>query len=84
MESLNDAHDIGVQEDAELIGIHEALERLSILDPRLAQVVECRFFAGYNEQDTAVALCITDRTVRRDWVKARAWLRCELVPPSRT
>ncbi len=83
MESLNDEHDIGVKDDAELIAIHEALERLAILDPRLAHVVECRFFAGYNEQDTAAALGITDRTVRRDWNKARAWLRCELAPASR-
>jgi len=41
-------------------------------------VVECRFFAGYTEQDTALALGLTDRTVRRDWIKARAWLRREL------
>jgi DNA-directed RNA polymerase specialized sigma24 family protein len=44
----------------------------------LAQVVECRFFAGYDDAETAVALGLTDRTVRRDWVKARAWLRREL------
>ena len=37
-------------------------------------MVECRFFAGYSEDETALALGITDRTVRRDWVKARAWL----------
>lgn len=78
IESLNEAHEFGIEEDAALIEVHEALERLSMLDQRLAQVVECRFFAGYNEQDTALALGITDRTVRRDWIKARAWLRCEL------
>lgn len=77
-ESLTAAHDIGVDEDQSLIDIHEALERLATLDGRLAQVVECRFFAGYDERDTALALGITDRTVRRDWVKARAWLRLEL------
>lgn len=78
VESLSEAHEIGIENDASLIDIHEAMERLAHLDPRLAQVVECRFFAGYNEQDTALALGITDRTVRRDWVKARAWLRREL------
>jgi len=45
---------------------------------RLAQVVECRFFAGYDDAETVRALGLTDRTVRRDWVKARAWLRREL------
>ncbi|HRQ35622.1 MAG TPA: ECF-type sigma factor, partial [Chiayiivirga sp.] len=58
--------------------INDALERLAGLSPRLAQVVECRFFAGYSEDETARALGITDRTVRRDWVKARAWLYREL------
>ncbi len=79
VESLTTAHDIGVEDDQSLIDIHEALERLAQLDGRLAQVVECRFFAGFSEQDTALALGITDRTVRRDWIKARAWLRREIV-----
>ena len=56
----------------------DALIRLAQLSPRLAQVVECRFFAGYGDADTARALGLTDRTVRRDWIKARAWLRREL------
>jgi DNA-directed RNA polymerase specialized sigma24 family protein len=55
---------------------------LAELDSRLARVVECRFFGGYSEEDTAVALGITDRTVRRDWIKARAWLRRELADDS--
>ncbi len=80
VESLSEAHEFAVEEDASLIGIHEALDRLAALDQRLAQIVECRFFAGYSEQDTALALGITDRTVRRDWIKARAWLRRELAP----
>ncbi len=83
VESLTASHDIGARDDQALIDIHEALDRLARLDPRLAQVVECRFFAGYNEQDTALALGITDRTVRRDWVKARAWLRRELANDNR-
>ena len=78
VESLSEAHEIGVEDDASLIAIHEALQRLAQLDLRLAQVVECRFFAGYDERDTALALGINERTVRRDWVKARAWLRCDL------
>ena len=77
VESLQD-HDVGNGDEQSLLEVHEALDRLSLLDERLGQVVECRFFAGYTEQDTALALGVTDRTVRRDWIKARAWLRCEL------
>jgi RNA polymerase sigma factor (TIGR02999 family) len=64
--------------DESIIEVNDALQRLAHLNPRLAQVVECRFFAGYGEEETALALGLTDRTVRRDWVKARAWLRREL------
>jgi len=55
----------------QLIALNDALERL---DPRQRQVVECRFFGGMEEEEIAEALGITSRTVRRDWVKARAWL----------
>lgn len=78
VESLTTSHDIGVADDQSLIEVHEALDRLAVLDARLAQVVECRFFAGFGEEDTALALGVSDRTVRRDWIKARAWLRREL------
>jgi RNA polymerase sigma factor (TIGR02999 family) len=54
--------------------IHDALDRLSTVDPRLTQVVECRFFAGYSEEETAEILGVSARTVRRDWLRARAWL----------
>jgi RNA polymerase sigma factor (TIGR02999 family) len=55
----------------ELLTLNDALEEL---DPRQRQIVECRFFGGMEESEIAEALGITDRTVRRDWVKARAWL----------
>ena len=58
-----------------LVALDEALERLAAIDPRLAQVVECRFFGGLSEEETAEALGVTARTVRRDWVKAKDWLR---------
>lgn len=61
----------------DLIEINDALSRLKALNERLAQVVECRFFGGFDERETALALGLTERTVRRDWVKARAWLRRE-------
>jgi RNA polymerase sigma factor (sigma-70 family) len=66
------------EDDEMLLRVNDALSRLAALSLRLARVVECRFFAGYDEEETARALGITDRTVRRDWVKARAWLRREL------
>jgi RNA polymerase sigma factor (sigma-70 family) len=50
------------------------------LDPRQRQVVECRFFGGMEEAEIAEALNISERTVRRDWVKARAWLYRDLYP----
>lgn len=65
-----------VEEQADLLlQIDEALERLAAFEPRLAQVVECRFFGGLTEADTAEALGVTIRTVQRDWVKARVLLR---------
>ena len=54
-----------------LLALDDALDRL---EPRQRQVVECRFFAGLDDAEIAEALGITTRTVRRDWVKARAWL----------
>lgn len=60
------------------VAIGEAIEELAALQPRLARVVECRYFAGYTEVETADILGVTTRTVRRDWVKARAWLEHRL------
>ena len=62
----------------ELLALDEALERLARHDERLSRVVECRFFAGYTEEETAQALGVTTRTAARDWVKAKAWLYSEL------
>ena len=66
------------ESDERLLELDEALGRLSRLNPRLSQVIEFRFFAGYNDEQTARVMGVTDRTVRRDWVKARAWLYREL------
>ncbi len=62
----------------ELISLDEALDRLEALDPRRARVVECRFFAGLSVEETAHTLGISERTVKRDWRGARAWLYKEL------
>jgi RNA polymerase sigma factor (TIGR02999 family) len=61
-----------------VLDIDAALTRLEALSPRLVQVVNCLWFAGYTESETAAILGVADRTVRRDWVKARAWLFREL------
>jgi RNA polymerase sigma factor (TIGR02999 family) len=57
-----------------LLQLNEALEKLAAWDPRLARVVDCRFFGGLTEAETAEALGVTVRTVQRDWVKARILL----------
>jgi RNA polymerase sigma factor (TIGR02999 family) len=76
---LEAATDVGLpQSEQALLDVNEAVARLAQLSPRLAQVVNCRFFAGYGDEETAQALGLTERTVRRDWAKARAWLRREL------
>ena len=71
-----DERSAAVQARAEhLLAVDEALSRLAHEDPRLLQVVECRFFAGYSEAETAEALEVSTRTVERDWIRARTWLR---------
>ena len=66
------------EQDIDLVALDQALVRLEKLSARQALVVECRYFAGYSEADTARALGVTERTVRRDWIKARAWLYQQL------
>ena len=71
--------DLSADDRAELVvALDEALDRLRDLDERQARVVECRFFGGMTEEDTAEALGIGLRTVKRDWAKARSWLYTEL------
>jgi RNA polymerase sigma factor (TIGR02999 family) len=74
-----DEAEISVEERADtLLALDEALTRLAAMNERLSRVVECRFFGGLTEEETAAALGITDRTVRRDWTKARLWLYGEI------
>ena len=72
--SLSDAALIAEERADTLVALDEALTRLAEVDERLGQVVECRFFGGLTEDETAEALAVTSRTVRRDWVKAKGWL----------
>jgi RNA polymerase sigma factor (TIGR02999 family) len=70
---------LGTEERADLlIAVDEALGRLKEIDARQAQVVECRFFGGMTEEETAEALGIGLRTAKRDWAKAKVWLHREI------
>jgi RNA polymerase sigma factor (TIGR02999 family) len=76
--SLDD-RDLPVEQQGEFVlALDEALTGLAAVNERLARTVECRFFGGMSEEETAEALQVSDRTVRRDWLKARAWLYNEL------
>ena len=72
--TLDDALTAAATQADSLLELHEALDHLGKLDKRLARVVECRFFGGMTEQETAEALHVAVRTVRRDWIKARGLL----------
>ena len=61
--------------EEEIVAVHQALAQLADVDQRLAQVVELRYFGGMTDGEIAEALGVTDRTVRRDWQKARLLLR---------
>lgn len=75
---LDAADHVLIESEERIVALDEALTRLAAREPRLARVVECRYFAGYTEAETAAALEITDRTVQRDWAKAKALLYEEL------
>lgn len=71
-----DDEELGVDAEPDaLLQLNNAMDRLAVFEPRLARVVECRFFGGLTEKETAEALGLTARTVQRDWVKARVLLR---------
>jgi RNA polymerase sigma factor (TIGR02999 family) len=75
--SSNLAADVADGEDT-VLKVHEALEDLAKAEPRLAQVAEMRYFGGYSEQEIAETLSVTERTVQRDWEKARLILAAAL------
>ena len=66
--------------DAAVIDVDNALRDLEALDPALAEVVEMRYFGGYTDAEIAAALNIAERTVRRHWDKARAFILAQLQP----
>lgn len=74
---------IAIEEHAAMVvSLDEALDRLSAMNERAGQVVEMRFFGGLTEKETAEVLGVSERTIRRDWTKAKVWLYKELYPDS--
>lgn len=69
-----DAVDLLAESDERVVALDEALTALEQESPRLARIVECRYFAGYSEEEAARALGISVRTAQRDWVTAKALL----------
>jgi RNA polymerase sigma factor (TIGR02999 family) len=77
--TLEDDLAIAEAADGDVLAVHAALERLQAIDERQSRVVECRFFAGMNIEETAEALGVSPSSIKRDWALARAWLNRELV-----
>jgi RNA polymerase sigma factor (TIGR02999 family) len=79
LEITLDETQLAVQNDAEtIIALEQALCRLSAIDESMTRIVECRFFAGLSERETADALSLSLRTVQRSWARARIWLKRDL------
>jgi len=76
--SLDERFIVSDERSAEVIDLHEALERLAEFDPRQSQMVELRFFGGLSIEETAEVLAVSPGTVMRDWTLAKAWLRREI------
>jgi RNA polymerase sigma factor (TIGR02999 family) len=76
--SFDDALLVSDERSAEVVAVHEALERLAVFDSRKAQIVELRFFGGLSIDETAKVLGVSPGTVMRDWTLAKAWLHKEI------
>jgi len=72
---------VGAPAEEEILEVHRALDELAARSPRMAEVVVLRYFGGFTEEETATALGVTERTVRRDWEKARLYLAQALGQP---
>ena len=81
--TLDEALVVSPQAGEDLVAVDDALEALAAVDQRKSQVVELRFFGGLSVEETAEALHVSVRTVKRDWTMARLWLLRELKKESR-
>jgi RNA polymerase sigma factor (TIGR02999 family) len=75
---LDEALDFFIERDLNIVAVDEALEDLELADPRQAQIVELRFFAGLTVDEIASTLKISRATVKRDWATAKLWFRDRL------
>ena len=75
---LEDAMAVLPGQDLDFVALDEVLTRLAEIDPQQSQIVELRFFSGLSVEETAKVLDVSERTVKRDWNVAKAWLRREL------
>lgn len=76
--SSNEGEAISETPSADVFALNEALERLASLDERQARLIEMRFFAGMDNNEIALALGISNATVKREWRAAKAWLYSQL------
>jgi len=76
--TLDDAFAASKHGDVDLLAIDQALTKLATIDSQQARVVELRFFSGLTVEETATALNVSPKSVKRDWSVARAWLRREI------
>ena len=76
--SLEDAVIASPEQDAQVVELDQALDELAKFDPRKAQIVELRFFAGLNFEETAAVLRVSPKTVLRDWSVSKTWLAREM------
>jgi RNA polymerase sigma factor (TIGR02999 family) len=75
---LDEATAISPQPDLDLLALNEALEKLAAFDQRKSQIIELRYFGGLSVEETAEVLALSPITIKREWLKAKAWLRSEL------
>jgi RNA polymerase sigma factor (TIGR02999 family) len=76
--SLEEGLIVSDERSEQVVAVHEALEGLAKIDPRQAQIVELKFFAGLSNEETGEVLAVSPGTVARDWTMAKAWLRREI------
>lgn len=72
--TLDEQHQIADEFASDVLDLDAALGRMAQIEPRAARVVECRFFGGLDVAETAEVLGVSTRTVKRDWIMAKAWL----------
>ena len=80
--SFDDAIVLAHEQTGDLVAIDELLTRLAAIDPQQVRIVELRFFSGLSVDETAQVMGISDRTVKRDWAMAKAWLLRGLRAPT--